>query len=188
MSKKHNNLIKKIAITISIMFAVTLLNSGDALASKQCVKNMSATSLDVTFYNAAGKKDKKASNHDLTVGMQTCQNNKNVGSVRIKCNGCQFADDIARGAVVVGGVALVAGACMTVAAPACAGAGATGAGASMSGLTLAMPVISAAIIGGTLAIPNSEEGSKRIFIKKGKTVTVTGTAFKIEIKGKKEKL
>lgn len=78
-------------MTLCLAVLITFSFSSIAAAAKQCIKNDAAVVLNVTWYNASGKKDKNASNSSLSQGYQACQDNKNIGFAKINCNACESA-------------------------------------------------------------------------------------------------
>jgi hypothetical protein len=83
-------------MTFSIGFSV---KSAEA---KQCIYNNSGTLLKVTWYNGKGDKDKRAFNGNLSVMVQTCQENPKLGFAVIECEGCAWAEAAAKMAIIAG--------------------------------------------------------------------------------------
>ncbi len=127
----------------------------------QCIKNDSGASLKVTWYNAGGHKDDKASNSNLTAGFSACQNNSNLGFAIVECNGCGWTTSFTKGLITVG-EAFAAGFCAV----------ADGCGSpipSNFGLDAAKDAIS------------KKKGKFIIAPAKGKTATVKGNALGLKV-------
>jgi hypothetical protein len=101
----------------NLLFIVVFLiaTSSTAFASEQCIKNNSGAILNVTWHNHKGKVDDNASNSNLTVGYEACQDNTNLGFAVVTCSGCIFAQIAAQTAVAAGGAGAY-GVCMAATA------------------------------------------------------------------------
>jgi hypothetical protein len=151
---------------VFLFFAVFLMSiPTTAFASNQCVKNNSATVLNVTWHNQNGQVDENASNHSLSVGLEACQNNPNLGFAVIECSGCIFARLAAQTAIAMGGMGAF-GVCIIATDGYC---------------SVAEGLFETATRAAIEAVPPAFEGKKILVVNTGKTVSVIGNAFKIDI-------
>ncbi len=159
-----NRVIKSFAAK-KIAFAVVLLLGSLSFSipayAAQCLYNHSATALNVKWYNASGNKDSNASNSSLSYGKQACQNNDKIGYVVVTCNDCSLAADMAKAAVITGGIAATM-ACIAGTAGEC-----------LEQVPDAADIISQFVD----MIPAPEKGKFTAVIQKGETVYVNGDAF-----------
>ena len=139
--------------------------SAKSAEAKQCIYNNSGASLKVTWYNSKADKDKGASNDNLTVGFQACQNNPKLGFAVIECNGCAWGEAAAKTAVIAVGAGAF-GVCVVATSGECL----------MEG-----PLFVEATIEAVKAIPPAFKGKLVVVPNKGKTTKIEGNAFGLKI-------
>jgi len=159
-------IVRLLAFTLAVLTFTLVFSAQEAEASKQCIYNNSGTSLKVTWYNASGKKDKGASNNDLTVWKQACQNNDKLGFAKIECNGCAWAEAAAKTAIVVGATGAF-GVCVVATGGEC---------------VAEAPLFAEATYEAIMAVPPAFKGKLIVVPNKGKTVKIEGNAFGLKVK------
>jgi hypothetical protein len=96
-------MMKYLTLALAALVSFVALPTSASANSKQCVKNDSATSLSVHFYDQAGNAGAK--NTNLTYGVTVCHtvSDGKPGYATVSCNGCGWAETAAKAAVVVAG-------------------------------------------------------------------------------------
>ena len=156
---------------LKALFMQGLLIAGLAFAAsspvmaRQCVKNNSATSLNVQWYNQGGSPDRNASMDIVLAGKLACQNNATLGFSTVSCNGCAWGPAAAKTAIIAGGVALF-GVCVVATSGEC---------------VLNAPGFAADTVAAVKSVPRAFNGKLIVAPSAGKTVTITGTAFGLNV-------
>jgi hypothetical protein len=160
---------KQMRCIFSLVMLLSMLGfSQSAFAVKQCIKNNSGTSLNVAWYNTAGKKHNASSNANLTLGFTSCKesNKSGLSYAVVNCNGCALAKPFAQAGIAIGGGVLL-GAC----------------GAATAGQCLALaPEVAEAVVLTVQMIPNSDWKQRVVVPQDGQTIEFIGTAFDLRVK------
>ncbi len=167
-------MMKNISIPRCLLLFAGIALSSNAFAVHQCIHNDSGTSLNVTWKNANGKKNHKASNANLLYGQTACRKgHHSMGYAVIQCNGCDVASGFAKAAIITGGVAAGV-ACTAVSGGACAEAFVNaaieqGVEQGSQGTSEIKQVLD--------LVPDGDMKKTVVVPANGKTIKVTGNAF-----------
>jgi hypothetical protein len=162
---------KKIRYIFSALILFSTFGfSQSALADyKQCIKNMSGTSLNVRWKDISGATSNQASNSNLTLGMTACKSSANkLGYAVVSCNGCGLAKPMTVAAVGVVGTGLVVLACSATAA----------ASGACVGMTLPL-VVGSLVAAAQANIPKSDQSKWVLMPDDKQTMVFSGTAFNL---------